>query len=462
MFNKDRARNLLSENYPLLSIIVGTTLISLSIGPFQNWDSAYEFEAAMGIIKWGMPYVNNFGSIINQPPIGFYIEALFFRIFGASISLGTALMTLFGLGSTVLVYLIGREMYSKKIGLVAAALFALSPWELVLTRSFLIDALYLFPTLVCLYVGILAIKRDSIKLALASGVLFAAAFLTKYFAIFIVIPLLIYYIYSKPKNFKRTLAKLIAFALPVLACYFLWYQVILGQNLLHIFHHSDFVFLNDPGVVPTYSFVATFLWNESLGYFFVIAVALSLILYFVFRKELPKAYFFDLICLGTIVPILVVNMILGAGLDLKAPYNNAIKYDYVVLPFFCLLGASLVGKCQTLFNSAKMKTKLMKRLILAIVAVSVILLAVTLVVDVFSANSLSLADYLLFRMRLNQAVGYSFFNYNPMVQGSLLMYVQYVGFGVLLSGFLWATKLYGLFKPVHVWIQRKNVKNNAQ
>src|SRR5208283_434911 len=108
MFDKDRARNLLSENYPLLSIIVGITLISLSIGPFQNWDSDYEFEAAVGIIKWGMPYVNNFGSIINQPPVGFYIEALFFRIFGASMSLGTSLMALFGLGSTVLVYLIGR------------------------------------------------------------------------------------------------------------------------------------------------------------------------------------------------------------------------------------------------------------------------------------------------------------------------------------------------------------------
>ena len=468
MFDKDKGRNLLSENYLLLSLIIGIALISISIGPFQNWDTIYEYQATLSVLKWGMPYVNaardyaaNFGYIVNQPPVGFYIEALFFRIFGDSMSFGTLLMTLFGLGSILFVYLTGKEMYSKKIGLVAAALFALSPWELVLTRSFLIDALYLFPTLVCLYFGILAVKKDSVKMALASGVFFAVAFLIKYFAIFILIPLLIYYVYSKPENIKRTIAKLTVFALPVLVCSFLWYQVILGQNLLYLFHHSDFAFLNDPGVVPTYTFVATFLWNESLGYFFVVAVALSLVLYFVFRKELPKAYVFDLICLGTIIPIVIVNMILGVGLDLKAPYNNAVKYDYVALPFFCLLGASLVGKCQTLINSAKMKTKLMKQLILATVAVSVILVAATLVVDVISANTLSLENYLEFRMRLNQEGGYSLFNYTPITQGSLLMYIQYVGFVVLLSGLLWASrcKLYGYLNR---WIQGKNIKANAK
>jgi len=361
------------------------------------------------------------------------------------------------------VYLTGNELYGKRIGLVAAALFALSPWELVLSRSFLIDAIYLFPSLICLYVGILAINKNSIKHALVSGVFFAAAFLTKYYAVYILIPLLLYYIYSKPKKPKRILSQLSIFALPVLLCSFLWYQVILGQSLFYIFHQSDFSFLNDPGVVPTYTFVGTFLWDYGLGYFLLIAVALSLIVYFSFRKEFPKIYIFDLICLGTIVPVVIVNMVLGVGLDLKAPYNNAIKYDYLGLPFFCFLAASLVGKCLILLNSSKVKTKLKKPIIFTVI-VSAVLLVANVIVDIIGAYVLSLSNYLLFEMRIGQQVGYSLFNYTPISPDSQLMYIQYVGVAVLLSSLVWASryKLYGLFKPMHLRIQGKNIRDNPK
>ena len=66
---------------------MGTTLVSLSIGPYQNGDTRWEYSAAMGVIKWGIPYVESWGNIINQPPLGFYLEALFFKAFGDSIIL---------------------------------------------------------------------------------------------------------------------------------------------------------------------------------------------------------------------------------------------------------------------------------------------------------------------------------------------------------------------------------------
>jgi hypothetical protein len=105
---KSSIRNLLSDNYPLLSILIGIGLVSVSIGPFQNGDTQWEYEAASGVIRWGMPYVGSFGNMINQPPLGFYIEALFFKVFGLSFDVGVALVTLFGLGCIVLVYEIGK------------------------------------------------------------------------------------------------------------------------------------------------------------------------------------------------------------------------------------------------------------------------------------------------------------------------------------------------------------------
>ncbi len=463
MFSKDYMKHLLSENYPLLAILIGITLVSLSIGPFHNGDTDWEFEAAKGVLRWGLPYVISFGNIINQPPLGFYIEASFFKGFGTSIINGTFLVTTLGLGSTVVIYKIGKEVYGKATGLFAAALFALSPWELVLSRSFMIDVQCLFFSLLCLYVGILAIRKGSVKLSFVSGVFFAAALLTKYFAAFMLIPLLIFWLYSKPKKAKVFLSQMIAFALPAILFSLLWYQVVLGKNLLYMFGHSDFSDLNYIGVNASYSFVGVFLWNYGLGVLFVVATAFSLILLFAFRKDMPKAFRFDIICLATILLILIIDTILGAGLNLKAPYNNAIKYDYFALPFFCLIAASLAGKCLFLLNSTKLKPKLKKKLIFTIVITGVLLLAATIYGNFVSAHHLSTSDFLLFRVRLDQLTGYFLLNYTPISQDSFLMSVQYLGFAVLLSGLLWAVRyklrsFFASLKPAQSLNETRNAK----
>ena len=129
---KDSFVALLSEHYPLLSILVGVGLVSSSMGPYQNVDTQLEYSAASGVLKWGMPYMKYVGDWINQPPVGFYTEALFFKGFGLSFNKGVALITFIGLGCTFLVYKIGKVVYGKPTGLLAAALFGLTPWELAL------------------------------------------------------------------------------------------------------------------------------------------------------------------------------------------------------------------------------------------------------------------------------------------------------------------------------------------
>ena len=177
LLNKRSVRKLLSENYPLLSILMGVALFSLTIGPFQNGDTQWEYEAASGVIRWGMPYVISFGNLMNQPPLGFYIEALFFKFFGLSINTGVALVTLFGLGCTLLTYKIGKILYGKTTGLLSAVLFASAQWQLVISRSFFIDAQCLFFSLFCLLVGISAARKNSLKLFMLSGILLYSSLL---------------------------------------------------------------------------------------------------------------------------------------------------------------------------------------------------------------------------------------------------------------------------------------------
>jgi 4-amino-4-deoxy-L-arabinose transferase-like glycosyltransferase len=127
-------RRLLIENYPLVAILIGVVLISTALGPFQTLDTDLEYQTAQGVIRWGYPYINAWGNLFNEPPLAFYTEAVVFQIFGLSLTTGVALVTSFGLSCTVMLYLLGKELYSKSAGLFASAFFALAPWELVLSR----------------------------------------------------------------------------------------------------------------------------------------------------------------------------------------------------------------------------------------------------------------------------------------------------------------------------------------
>jgi 4-amino-4-deoxy-L-arabinose transferase-like glycosyltransferase len=429
-------KKLLTEKYPLLSILIGFMLVALSIGPYHNGDTAWEYDAVMGVMKYGLPYANGF-TLMDQPPLGFYISAVFFKAFGASINNGTFLVTLFGMGCVALVYGIGKTVYNKTTGFFASALFAFSPWHLILSRTFLIDVQCLFFSLLSLFVGIIAIRRDSFKLFVASGFIFAAAFSTKLYAVFTLIPLLAFFFYYGSKNMRRTLSWLAPFSLPVILISYLWYQTITGKGISAIFFHTDLITHELSSMVPSYFFVGNFLISYGLGWFFIDAAILSLIVCLVQRHHFKKFLVIDTICLAVVACVIGVNTFLGVNLDLKSPYLNAIKYDYQSLPFFSLLAASLISKSISLFNLNKAKKKLNKIPYFFIASAGFILVAASIGYNMSYVHLFSTWNYLLFKVEPSINVGYSLFNDTPISPNSLLMGIQYLGYAFLLSGFVW-------------------------
>jgi 4-amino-4-deoxy-L-arabinose transferase-like glycosyltransferase len=441
MFNKHNLRRLFSENYALLAILIGVLLISLPMGPYRTLDTQIEFTTAQGVFNWGYPYVNMYGTILNEPPLGFYTEALYFKIVGLTMDNGVFLITLFGLACTVVVYKIGKEMYGKSTGLFAAAFFALAPWELILTRSFLIDTQCLFLSLVYLYFGILAIRKDSVKLAAVSGIFFAAALLTKLYAVFMLVPLLLLYVYHRPKNPKQVLGQLGAFSLPAVYSTLLWYQIILKLDLFYLIDHNDFKDINFPNTVVSYSFIPNFLVNYGLGLLFVAAAIFSLMVGLLFWKRfLKRSVVFDLVCLVSILVILGVNMYLGVTLNLKAPYTSVIKYSYQSLPFFSLVAASLANKSVLLLKSAGKSGQLKKIFVSGFGAIGLFLLVTPIIANMNTARQLTTTSFLLFQVTPNQEVGYAFHVLFPISQDNPLLTVQFLGFLIVLSGLLWASR----------------------
>ena len=169
---------------------------------------------------------------------------------------------------------------------------------------------------------------------------------------------------------------------------------------------------NSSGVVPSFFFVENFLVNYGLGWFFIDAAILSLLVCLMYRK-FHKLLVFDLICLATILSVVSVNTFLGAVLNLNSPYLNTIKYDYQSLPFFSLLAASLVSKALSLFNSLKSRGKLSKLLFFFVALGGLGLVTAAIFYNMYYAHQFATWDFLLFRVEIGKNVGYSLFNPNP-------------------------------------------------
>lgn len=459
MLNKHNFGKLLSENYPLLAVLVGVILFSIPMGPYRNPDTQLEFSAAQGVLKWGYPYLEVKGNLFDLPPLGFYTATIFFHVFGSTMDNGVGLVTLFGLASTIMVYKLGKEAYGRSTGVFAAALFALAPWQLILTKAFLVDAQCLFLSLAYLYFGILAIRKDSVKVALVSGFFFAAALLTKQYAVFMILPLSLLYIYHRPRNPRQILLQVAAFILPALHGTLIWYQIIMGKWLLYFVQHSDFGYLNFPGVVPSYSFITTFLVDYGLGLFFMASVIFSLVIGTLLHRHFPgKWVVFDLVCLSTIVFILGVNVYLGVNLNLKAPYTSAVKYSYQSLPFFSLAAGAIASKSVSLFKSSRNSDKLRKVLLLSVSVIGLFLLVTPIIANVSTGRQLTTVPHVIFRVQPDQNIGYNFIVLSPTSQNDLTAaLVQLHGVMAVLSGILWIGRHFtvNFIRSISTWIEAK-------
>jgi hypothetical protein len=332
----------IGAHYQIVGVLLAAFLLAVSTGTYTNWDAQLEFEAAQNVMTLGFPYVTG-GLMINQPPLGFYLDAPVFHLFGLSYLNGVGVVAAFGLGSVALVYAIGTLLYGKNAGLVAAALFAVVPWHVYLSNIFLIDNQCLFFSLLTLVLGIMAVRRNSNKLLFASGVIFALALLTKLFAVFMLVPLLLtVYFQRKDGQFQLTTKRVLLFLAPTALSQAVWYGGIANQNFFGVYFPSDFT---HPELVsdPSLAFLPITL-VKSTGWFLLLAAALALALPLAFREMFAGKAKLDAVCIATIAAVAGMNLLMVFGFHLLVPYISVVKYNYIALPFYCLLAASLMDK----------------------------------------------------------------------------------------------------------------------
>ncbi len=125
----------------IITLALVLRVVNLSTNPpGLNWDEVSMGYSAYSLLKtgadeWGVKYPILFRSYGEwKSPVYIYLLMPFIKIFGLS-AWGVRLpAALFGVISVYLTYLIGRKLYSDKVGLWAAFLLAVSPWHLMLSR----------------------------------------------------------------------------------------------------------------------------------------------------------------------------------------------------------------------------------------------------------------------------------------------------------------------------------------
>ncbi len=433
-----KVKAFLCEHSIIIIVLVGSFLIAAPMGTYSNWDAQLEYEAATSILTTGYPIVTT-GLMINQPPLGFYTSAATFAIFGASYLNGVALATAFGLGCVAAVYALGTVLYGKKTGLVAAGLFGFVPWHVYMSRIFLIDNQYLFLSLLFLTVAVLAVKRNSERLVLAAGVVFALAFLTKLFAVFTLIPLLLFLVLNRKEGaFKLDRRKMLFFVLPSLVLQAVWFGGFANQHFFGVYLSTDFT---HPDLVanPMLEFLPI-IFVKSAGWFLFAAVFFSLALAVAYKQQLKPFLRLDLVCLGTVAAIMALDMLLVLGFHLTVPYVSAVKYNYFALPFLCLAAASIADKGSALIHSMQPRKKAdwIKPIH---VAVGLTLIFASLIESTLFLN----AWYGFVSFGVDSVTYYGFYLNTPVADTTVLVNLHFIGLALTVGGLV-APSIFSLLR----------------
>lgn len=170
------------KSHILVVIIVLASLLRIigldKVPPSLNWDEVSMGYSAFSILKtgrdeWGelMPLLfRSFGEW--KSPVYIYLIVPFIKVFGLN-AWGVRLpAAIAGILAVYLTYLLGKKLYSDKVGLWAAFFLAVSPWHLMLSRPGYEASVALMLLLLGIYTLLLAIDSRTFKYWIISGVAF--------------------------------------------------------------------------------------------------------------------------------------------------------------------------------------------------------------------------------------------------------------------------------------------------
>lgn len=121
----------------VLALALGIRLVNLNLVGYNSDEAVY---AGQGAAIAQVPVITDHFPVFRAHPLLFQFSlAVLYKFFGLNDMMGRAASALIGVATVLLVYLLGKRLYGRQAGLIAALLLAVMPYHVVPTRQVLLD-----------------------------------------------------------------------------------------------------------------------------------------------------------------------------------------------------------------------------------------------------------------------------------------------------------------------------------
>ena len=123
--------------------------------PLRSWDEAWYAEIAKNILKTGNWFLLRWNGLpyFDHPPLGFWLTAFSFRIFGINEMAARLPSALAGIGSVFLIFLLGQKLFNQKTGFWSGLILTTTPWFWLRSREGNLDIILVFFMLLSIWLA---------------------------------------------------------------------------------------------------------------------------------------------------------------------------------------------------------------------------------------------------------------------------------------------------------------------
>ncbi|MEA1924688.1 MAG: glycosyltransferase family 39 protein [Candidatus Altiarchaeota archaeon] len=176
-----------------LMLILAVLLVSilfrfpnLELMPSWMWDEGVNMNISWNLSEGRMQWFTLTYPFIPHPPLFFMISALLLKLSGNYLVYMRLLTAVYGVWTTFLLYLLGKEAFDSRTGLVAGLLFAVYPWAVYFNRMAYANNQLMLLYILTLYLLLRFHKTGGEKWLILSAFTSSLALLTEYTGIALV------------------------------------------------------------------------------------------------------------------------------------------------------------------------------------------------------------------------------------------------------------------------------------
>jgi 4-amino-4-deoxy-L-arabinose transferase-like glycosyltransferase len=167
----------------------------LSVQPDEITYSSYAYSILSHNWAWPPEFMG------ANPPLLPYILAIATYLFEGGLDVFRLVSIFFGSLSVCVIYFLGKSLYNRRVGILAATLLCFCSYHILFSRTVMLEAIWIFLAYLSLYYFWKSYNEENgIKYALLSGVFLGLALDTKFNALLLYISFALFILWTKKRG----------------------------------------------------------------------------------------------------------------------------------------------------------------------------------------------------------------------------------------------------------------------